>query len=71
MKEGEQMIILKTIFYLIIILLVLLDVALSIIIWYFANYKQTTFIIESDSDEVLNKAKEIIRKENEKWQRKN
>lgn len=66
MKEGEQMIILKTIFYLIIILLVLLDVALSIIIWYFANYKQTTFIIESDSDEVLNKAKEIIRKENEK-----
>lgn len=63
-KEGEQkMIILKMIFYLTIILLILLDIALSLIIWYFANYKQTTFIIENDSDDYIEKAKEIIRKE--------
>lgn len=64
MKGSEQkMIILKMIFYLTIILLVLLDIALSLIIWYFANYKQTTFIIENDSDDYIEKAKEIIKKE--------
>lgn len=57
------MIILKMIFYLSIILLILLDIALSLIIWYFANYKQTTFIIENDPEDYIEKAKEIIKKE--------
>lgn len=57
------MIIFKMIFYLSVILLILLDIALSLIIWYFANYKQTTFIIENDSDDYFEKAKKIIKKE--------
>lgn len=58
------MIILKMILYLIIIMLILLDVALAIIIWYFAKYKQTKIEIKIDeSEEAFRKAKEIIKKE--------
>lgn len=59
------MILLKTIFYLFLILLVSLDVVLILLIYHLINYK--TYLIavrlEDESEEYFEKAKKIIRKE--------
>lgn len=59
------MILLKTIFYLFLILLVALDVVLILLIYHLINYK--TYLIavrlEDESEEYFEKAKKIIRKE--------
>lgn len=59
------MIILKTIIYLFGLALILIDIVLILIIWYFVNYKQTTFIVKVDPEETdyIEEAKKIIRKE--------
>lgn len=59
------MIILKAIIYLFGLALILIDIVLILIIWYFANYKQTTFIVKVDPEETdyIEEAKKIIRKE--------
>lgn len=59
------MILLKTIFYLFLILLVALDVVLILLIYYLISYR-TYFLaitLEDESEEYFEKAKKIIRKE--------
>lgn len=59
------MILLKTIFYLFLILLVALDVVLILLIYHLISYR--TYLIavrfEDESEEYFEKAKKIIRKE--------
>lgn len=59
------MIILKGIIYLFGLALILIDIVLVLIIWYFANYKQNTFIVKVDPEETdyIEEAKKIIKKE--------
>lgn len=59
------MIILKGIIYLFGLALILIDIVLILIIWYFANYKQNTFIVKVEPEEkdYFEEAKKIIRKE--------
>lgn len=59
------MIILKAIIYLFGLALILIDIVLVLIIWYFANYKQNTFIVKVDPEETdyIEEAKKIIKKE--------
>lgn len=57
------MILLKTIIYLFGLLLILIDVVLIMIIVYFIR-KDRTITIEIEPDDYIEKAKEIIRKEN-------
>ena len=59
------MILLKTIFYLFLILLVALDVVLILLIYHLIRYR-TYFLaitLEDESEEYFEKAKKIIRKE--------
>lgn len=59
------MILLKTIFYLFLILLVALDVVLILLIYHLISYR-TYFVaitLEDESEEYFEKAKKIIRKE--------
>lgn len=59
------MILLKTIFYLFLILLVALDVVLILLIYHLINYRTYLIAIrfEDESEEYFEKAKKIIRKE--------
>lgn len=66
------MILLKTILYLFGLLLILLDIVLLMVIIYFINYKQQTVIfkVEDPEEDYFEIAKEIIRKEKEKDDKK-